>query len=236
MQIVIECCGCVQWADRKEEGRVEHIHTVLKTMAYNLTRRNTHTRARTQTQGAASSIVREMAEMRARREREHGVAPLEEQLEVADADAAAAPANVDGAAKKAKVAETAGARTADAAVHGTDSATTRPEVFGVVADEDWLPLAPESCDLIVSCMGLHWLNDAPRFLSAVRKALRPEGVMVGACLGGDTLAELRHCIDQVAGTAGLPAGGPVIPGGERAPLSSVVSRGRGVFFCLVCLI
>ena len=70
------------------------------------------------------------------------------------------------------------------------------EVPAFVADEDHLPLAPFSLDLVVSTLGLHWVNDVPGFLAQVRHALRPDGLFLASFLGGRTLQELRLCLAQ----------------------------------------
>ena len=67
---------------------------------------------------------------------------------------------------------------------------------GFVADEDHMPLAPLSLDLIVSTLGLHWVNDVPGFLAQARLALRPDGLLLVTFLGGRTLRELRACLAQ----------------------------------------
>ena len=67
---------------------------------------------------------------------------------------------------------------------------------GFVADEDHMPLAPLSLDLIVSTLGLHWVNDVPGFLAQARLALRPDGLLLLTFLGGRTLQELRACLAQ----------------------------------------
>lgn len=65
-----------------------------------------------------------------------------------------------------------------------------------LADEDHMPLAPQSLDLIVSTLGLHWVNDVPGFLAQTRLALRPDGLLLLTFLGGRTLQELRACLAQ----------------------------------------
>ncbi len=76
----------------------------------------------------------------------------------------------------------------------------------VVADEERLPFAPDSLDLVVSLLGLHWTNDLVGALIQIRRALRPDGLFIGAFLGGATLTELRQCLleaeDEVIGGAG----------------------------------
>jgi SAM-dependent methyltransferase len=67
---------------------------------------------------------------------------------------------------------------------------------GVVADEEALPLRPESVDLVASALALQWTNDLPGALVQIRQALRPDGLFFGSLLGGDTLAELRQAFSQ----------------------------------------
>jgi len=64
----------------------------------------------------------------------------------------------------------------------------------VVADEEFLPFAPDAFDLIVSNLTLHWTNDLPGALLQLRRALRPDGLFLAAMLGEDTLTELRECL------------------------------------------
>ncbi len=64
----------------------------------------------------------------------------------------------------------------------------------LVADEEFLPIAPGSVDLITSNLSLHWVNDLPGALIQARMALRPDGLFVAAMLGGETLKELRRCM------------------------------------------
>lgn len=76
----------------------------------------------------------------------------------------------------------------------------------VVADEERLPFAEQSLDLVVSTLALHWTNDLPGALVQIRRALKPEGVFIGSFLGGATLTELRQCLleaeTEIAGGAG----------------------------------
>jgi SAM-dependent methyltransferase len=64
----------------------------------------------------------------------------------------------------------------------------------IVADEERLPFAPESLNLIVSSLALHWVNDLVGALVQIRLALAPDGLFMGALLGGSTLTELRGCL------------------------------------------
>ena len=59
---------------------------------------------------------------------------------------------------------------------------------------DHVPLEPESIDLAVSLLSLHEANDIPGTLIQIRRALRPDGLFLGAMAGGGTLAELRESL------------------------------------------
>ena len=61
----------------------------------------------------------------------------------------------------------------------------------VVADEERLPFGDATLDLVVSTLSLHWTNDLVGALIQIRRALRPDGLFVGAIFGGATLTELR---------------------------------------------
>jgi SAM-dependent methyltransferase len=64
----------------------------------------------------------------------------------------------------------------------------------VVGDEELLPFADGSFDLVLSNLALHWTNDLPGALTQLRCALKPDGLLLAALLGGETLADLRACL------------------------------------------
>ena len=74
----------------------------------------------------------------------------------------------------------------------------------LVADEERLPFADASLDLAVSSLALHWTNDLVGALIQIRRALRPDGLFLGAILGGATLTELRQSL--IAAEAELRGG------------------------------
>jgi SAM-dependent methyltransferase len=53
-------------------------------------------------------------------------------------------------------------------------------------------LEPESLDCLMVTAGLEWVNDLPGTLSLLRRALKPDGVLLAAMLGGETFTELRQ--------------------------------------------
>jgi SAM-dependent methyltransferase len=62
----------------------------------------------------------------------------------------------------------------------------------VVTDPEALPFAPETLDLVVSALALQTVNDLPGVLSQIRRALRPDGLLIAGFLGAGTLSELRE--------------------------------------------
>jgi SAM-dependent methyltransferase len=67
----------------------------------------------------------------------------------------------------------------------------------IEADEtETLRLAPESLDLAVSALAFQFVNDLPGVLAQIRRALRPDGLLLAAMIGGDTLTELRQAFAQ----------------------------------------
>jgi SAM-dependent methyltransferase len=64
----------------------------------------------------------------------------------------------------------------------------------VVADEEALPFAPRSFDLVLSAMDLHWVNDLPGTLIQIARILKPDGLFLAAMLGGATLWQLRQAL------------------------------------------
>ncbi|NNM71243.1 methyltransferase domain-containing protein [Enterovirga aerilata] len=61
-----------------------------------------------------------------------------------------------------------------------------------LGDEERLPIGPESVDLAVSLLALQSVNDLPGALLQIRRALRPDGLLLACLFGGDTLTELRQ--------------------------------------------
>ena len=78
-------------------------------------------------------------------------------------------------------------------------------VGDLLCHEDALPFAPASVDLIVSALSLQAIDDLPGALIQMRRCLRPDGLLMAALPGGDTLTELRDSLAaaEVEITGGL---------------------------------
>jgi SAM-dependent methyltransferase len=66
----------------------------------------------------------------------------------------------------------------------------------VIVDEEALPFAPASFDLVVSGMSLQWVNDLPGVFAQVRRILAPDGLFLACLPGGASLVELRVALAQ----------------------------------------
>ncbi len=68
--------------------------------------------------------------------------------------------------------------------------------LSVVGDEELPPFGAATFDLVLSSLTLHWVNDLPGALVQIKSILRPDGLFLGALLGGDSLHELRRALTE----------------------------------------
>ena len=94
----------------------------------------------------------------------------------------------------------------------------------LVLDEERLPFALGSLDLIVSTLGLHWTNDVVGALIQIRQALKPDGLFLGALLGGSTLTELRQAMTQAESEILGGAGSRVSPFADSRDAAGLLQR------------
>jgi SAM-dependent methyltransferase len=74
----------------------------------------------------------------------------------------------------------------------TDRVATLAHVDLPDIESQGLGLVPESLDLVVSALAFQFVNDLPGALAQIRRALKPDGLLLAAMIGGDTLTELRQ--------------------------------------------
>lgn len=93
-----------------------------------------------------------------------------------------------------------------------------------VGDTDTLDLAPNKHDLIIHALCLHWASDPIGQLVQCRHALCPDGLLITALFGGQTLHELRSALAEAESrvTGGLSP--RVAPMGEIRDLGSLLQR------------
>lgn len=58
--------------------------------------------------------------------------------------------------------------------------------------DDVIDAAPESLDAVISLLDLQSANDVPGQLAQMRRALKPDGLLLACLFAGDTLTELRQ--------------------------------------------
>lgn len=101
--------------------------------------------------------------------------------------------------------------------------TWRPDAW-LIPDHDMLDLPVNTHDLLVHTMALHWANDPVGQLVQMRRALKPDGLMIAAFFGGRTLHELRTCLAEAEAeiTGGLSP--RIAPMGELRDLGGLLQR------------
>ncbi|MCR8549578.1 methyltransferase domain-containing protein [Salipiger sp. P9] len=94
----------------------------------------------------------------------------------------------------------------------------------IVPDDEVLDLRDGSHDLVIHAIALHWANDPVGQLVQCRRALRPDGLFLALCFGGQTLHELRAALGQaeIEVTGGLSP--RVLPMGEIRDLGALLQR------------
>ena len=99
----------------------------------------------------------------------------------------------------------------------------RPRAAQAPADET-LALAEGAHDLVLHALALHWSNDPVGQLVQARRALRPDGLLIAALFGGETLHELRAALAEaeIATLGGLSP--RVAPMGEIRDLGHLLQR------------
>ncbi|WP_375266560.1 SAM-dependent methyltransferase [Planktotalea sp.] len=94
----------------------------------------------------------------------------------------------------------------------------------LIEDAETLHVTPAAHDLAIHFMALHWANDPVGQIIQSARALRPDGHFQAACLGGQTLHELRSCLAQAESevTGGLSP--RITPMGEIRDLGALLQR------------
>ena len=101
-----------------------------------------------------------------------------------------------------------------------------PPVICVVADEEFLPFASASFDVILSNLSLHWTNDLPGALAQLNRALKPDGLFLATLFGGDTLWELRDSLLQAEAEVDGGASPRVSPFVDVRDAGDLLNRAR----------
>ncbi|HMN71216.1 MAG TPA: methyltransferase domain-containing protein [Rhodoblastus sp.] len=94
----------------------------------------------------------------------------------------------------------------------------------VVAADETLPVAPASFDLVVSALALQWVNDLPGMLAQIRRALKPDGLLLACLIGGASLSELRASFTTAEAELEGGASPRIAPFGDVRELGGLLQR------------
>jgi NADH dehydrogenase [ubiquinone] 1 alpha subcomplex assembly factor 5 len=100
----------------------------------------------------------------------------------------------------------------------------RGEGPALCADEEALPFRDASLGLVISALTLQFANDLPGALVQIRRALTPDGLFLGAVLGGRTLAELREAFIEAETEQEGGASPRVMPMGDIRDYGALLQR------------
>lgn len=117
---------------------------------------------------------------------------------------------------------------------GTPGSQLRDTLSGRVAsvasidllrqNDERLGLTPESIDLAVSALVLQAVDDLPGVLAQIRRALKPDGLLLAALFGGDTLTELRQSFAAAESEIEGGLSPRVLPFGDLRELGALLQR------------
>jgi NADH dehydrogenase [ubiquinone] 1 alpha subcomplex assembly factor 5 len=94
----------------------------------------------------------------------------------------------------------------------------------VAADPELVPFADGSFDLATGVLALHWVADLPGALVQLRRTLKPDGLLLMAMLGGNTLCELRAVLLEAELLEEGGASPRVSPMTELADVAALLQR------------
>jgi SAM-dependent methyltransferase len=109
-------------------------------------------------------------------------------------------------------------------VEATSALLTQCDGPAILAEIEAVPFAAGSLDLAVSALALQLVNDVPGTLAQIRRALKPDGLLLAALLGGETLKELREAWLIAEGEISGGASPRVAPFADVRDLGGLLQR------------
>uniref|UniRef100_A0A7C1T3Q5 Methyltransferase domain-containing protein n=1 Tax=Agrobacterium albertimagni TaxID=147266 RepID=A0A7C1T3Q5_9HYPH len=106
----------------------------------------------------------------------------------------------------------------------TDARFGEAENPVTVSGYESVPLEPQSVNLILSPLSLHLTNDTPGMLIQMRRALKPDGLLLAAIPGSGTLSELREVLLAAETEIYGGASPRVIPFADIRDIGSLLQR------------
>jgi len=91
-------------------------------------------------------------------------------------------------------------------------------------DTETLRLPPGSIDLALSALAFQFVNDLPGVLAQIRRTLKPDGLLLAAMIGGDSLTELRQAFAQAEAECEGGVSPRVAPFADLRDIGSLLQR------------
>jgi len=110
------------------------------------------------------------------------------------------------------------------ALAASGKVATVMSAHSVAIDQEALPFADASLDLVTSALSLQFVNDLPGTLIQIRRALKPDGLFLAALIGGDSLSELREAFAQAESEVEGGASPRVAPFADLRELGALLQR------------
>ncbi len=107
---------------------------------------------------------------------------------------------------------------------GSGKVGTVVSARSVTMDEEALPFAEGSLDLVASALALQFVNDLPGTFIQIRRALKPDGLFLAALVGGDSLNELREAFAQAESEVEGGMSPRVAPFADMRELGALLQR------------
>jgi SAM-dependent methyltransferase len=95
----------------------------------------------------------------------------------------------------------------------------------IIPDGEVLDLRPQTLDLVIHAMALHWADDPVGQIIQCRRALKPDGLLLMMTLGGQTLHELRAVLAQAETQISGGLSPRIAPMAELRDMGGLLQRG-----------
>lgn len=97
-------------------------------------------------------------------------------------------------------------------------------VEAIAAPFEDVPFEGQRFDAVVSAFALHWSNDLPGTLIQLARRLNPDGLLLVALAGGETLSALRNCLASAESEVSGGMSPRVLPMGDIRDMGGLISR------------
>jgi len=114
----------------------------------------------------------------------------------------------------------------DLAQRGIAVTLAGPVGADVVCDEDALPFAQPAFDLVIAIGTLDSVNDLPGALIQINRALRPDGLFLGAMIGAGSLSRLKSAMLAADEARGLGVAAHIHPQIDVRAAGDLLQRTR----------